>query len=454
MRRIRNEDGFAVVAAIVLLTVILGLGLGLLLFTDSQQSASTHEQANEAAFNVANAALNAQIGQLARKWPNPESKEPETEMPRVCASSTVKAGETNDCPSPTDLKTDPNTGSTCSGTDTWGSSLSNQWTTYVRRDLTEKVGTTETESMVFSSSTEQAEHTYPAYPETGALWVRAVGVVQCHAVAVVSLVTRLRIKLKFPEDAIVGNWFRMTNHGNKTIVNREGNAVGGAPVSMRCLGKASLSECELVFNEEQVSPPIGTENPKSEPATLTSSELETVKAEAEAYGTFYSPTSSKGCPSSTNISQLEGVKLSTGTRAPVYIEGCGAVSIKAKEHEEANCKESNEATEPEYPPSPGFLVIANGTLELSGKSRYCGIIYAANLNPSPTNKEGIVKLQAGAEVVGGIVVDGEGGIEFGSTGSGGNPPNLVYDSLAVHTLTISAGAASTRNSFRILPAGQ
>jgi hypothetical protein len=61
----------------------------------------------------------------------------------------------------------------------------------------------------------------------------------------------------------------------------------------------------------------------------------------------------------------------------------------------------------------------------------------------------VVKLQGNANVIGGIIVDSTGGIEFGSSGE-----NLEFDSLAIHNLTISAGAASTRNSFRILPAGQ
>jgi hypothetical protein len=96
--------------------------------------------------------------------------------------------------------------------------------------------------------------------------------------------------------------------------------------------------------------------------------------------------------------------------------------------------------------SPGFLVIANGTLELSGTANYYGIIYDANLQKS---SEAVVTLQGNARVVGGITVDGSGGIEFGSSGE-----NLEFDSTAVRNLTISAGAASTRNSFRILPAGQ
>lgn len=460
MRRAGNEDGFVMVAAIVMLTVIFGLGLGLLLFSDAQQTASGGEQANEAAFNVAEAALNAQIGQLSHKWPNPESEllHPEAEMPRVCTASA--STETNDCPSPTDLKLDPNTGSaSCSGTDAWGSSLSNQWTTYVRRDVIEGSGKSARESSIFNSTEEKEKLAYPEHPETGSLWVRAVGVVQCHAVAVVSLVARQRVALRVPKDAIAGNWFEVTNKGNKAIVNRTGGTAGGepAPVSMRCESPATKGEkCEEYEggSKEQVSPEI-TSNEPNPPTTLTTSERETIRSEAQTYGTFYSSASPYHCP--TKMSELEGVKLSTGGRAPVYIENCGTApryELSIKANEMANCEPPTPAASPPQPESPGFLVLANGTLELSGNSTYCGVIYAANLNSSPENKEAIVKLQGGTVVVGGIIVDGAGGLLFGSSGQGGNPANLVFDSLAFNDLTTSAGAAATRNSFRILPSGQ
>lgn len=419
MSHARNEEGFAVVAAVVLLTVIMALGLGLLLFTDSQQKASAHEQASEAAFNVAEAALNAQVGQLSRKWPQSE-----TEMPRECTSGSANS-ETNDCPSPTDLKLDPNTSSTtCSGTEAWGGSLSNQWTTYVRRDIGE--------SPLFNSTTEKPELSYAA-SEGGALWVRSVGVVQCHPVTVVTLVTRQRVSLVVPEDAIAGNWFKTTNNGRKVIVDRRGKASEPAQVGMRCEPPRSRSSgtCEeYEESKEQITPPI-TEHPVTSATTLTSSQLATLKSEAQSHSTFYSPTSPYHCP--TSMTELEGATLSSNTRAPVYVEGCGAVNVKA------NGTANSEA-------NPGFIVIANGTFEISGTATYYGIIYAANLQKST---EAVVKLQGKANVIGGIIVDGTGGIEFGSSGE-----NLEFDSLAIHNLTISAGAASTRNSFRILPAGQ
>ena len=138
----------------------------------------------------------------------------------------------------------------------------------------------------------------------------------------------------------------------------------------------------------------------------------------------------------------------------MYIEDCGkpgklsSYELSIKANGTANCEGLSAHSGPS---SPGFLVLANGTFELSGNSTYCGVIYAANLE---NLKTAVVKLQGGTVVVGGIIVDGEGGIEFGSSGQGGNPANLVFNSLAFDNLTISAGAASTRNSFRILPSGQ
>jgi Tfp pilus assembly protein PilX len=437
MRRVRSEDGFAVVAAVVLLTVIMGLGLGLLLFADSQQKASTRQQASEAAFNVAEAALNAQVGQLSRKWPFRGTRteaEAEAEMPSSCTAGT--STEANDCPSSTDLKRDPNTSSTtCSGTDAWGSSLSNQWTTYVRQDVIEGFGESARESSLFNYTTEYKKPAYAA-SEAGALWVRSVGVVQCHPVAVVTLVTRQRVKLNLPVDAIAGNWFKVSNKGNKVIIDRQGHAFQAAPVSMRCASPPPKGCEQYDPSKKQVSPPIA-EKSKSSSETLTPPERETLKSEAQAYGRFYSLTSPPyRCP--TSIGELEGVPLSTGSRAPVYIEDCEALKITAT---------GTANTEAD----PGFLVIANGTLELSGTSTYYGVIYAANLQES---SEAVVTLQGRTTVVGGIIVDGAGGIEFGSSGEGGSLPNLEFDSLAIQKLTISAGAAATRNSFRVLPSGQ
>src|SRR4051794_5141805 len=92
MTRARDEQGFALITAIILLTILLGLGAALLTFTDNQQSASLREQASESSFNVSEASLNAQVGQLSRAWPAKESEA----YPKPCTASTGTS--TNGCP--------------------------------------------------------------------------------------------------------------------------------------------------------------------------------------------------------------------------------------------------------------------------------------------------------------------------------------------------------------------
>jgi Tfp pilus assembly protein PilX len=420
MTRLREEQGVALVAAITLMMVMMGLGLALLLFANSQQKASTREQASEAAFNVAEAALNAQVGQLSRQWPTSESQ-----MPTSCTASSPGASS-NDCPSSNDLSSDPNTSSaTCSGTNAWGSSLSNQWTTYVRAPVS---------GSLFNSATENGALSYDQEGSGGKLWVRSVGVVQCHVVSLVTLVARQTIPLNFPENAVTGNWFKVTNNGKKVIIDRQGTASQPGAVSMRCSGftgtKAEIeAECEKYeAGKGQISPGL-TENPASPSTTLTSTELASVKQEAQEHNTYFSATAPYHCPSS--MSELTG--------KPAYVEGCGALKVQAN-------GTANSAA------APGFLVIANGTFELGGTSTFYGIIYAANLE----NASGkVIKLFGNTTVVGAIDVDGNGGIEFGSSGGGGSGSvNLEYSSGGFRNLKLSVGAAATRNSFRILPAGQ
>jgi Tfp pilus assembly protein PilX len=407
MRNPSGEQGFALVAAIVLLTVIMGLGLGLLLFTDNQQKASAREQSSEAAFNVAEAALNAQVGQISRAWPTTAEAFPE----KRCTSGETYNAKTG-CPTPIDLKSDPNSSSTtCSGNDIWGSPLSNQWTTYVRED----VGG----SPYFNSMEETTASVFDK-GRLGKLWVRTVGVVQCHPVAIVTLVSRQEVATSFPEAAAVANWFETSNNGNKTIVNTQGpNAPKSGNVSMRCTGFKNAEECEKwEKGKEQVSPDTTGAGASPSP-TLSASQLEEEKQQAEFAGTYYA---AGNCPGS-----LEAI-----TGLPTYVEGPCELSY-------------NGGTGNSYE-KPGFLILEKGTIKLNSNGQFFGVIYAVNKQESSGV---VVEIHGCNKLTGAILVDGNGGISFGSC-----KENFVYDPRAFKEVKGYAGATPTRNGFRVLPTGQ
>jgi hypothetical protein len=393
----------------VLLMVILGIGLGLLMFTDSQQKASRVEQSGESAFNIGEAALNTQVGQVSRAWPTKAEEIPSA----GCTESSSTT--TNGCPSSEAMKAAyPNISPlACKGIatkDAWGSPLTNQWTSYVRDDVN---------GSVYDSTAESTAANYDANGD-GKLWIRSVGVVQCHVVSMITLVSRQLVTLNFPKDAVSGNWFKVTNKGNKEIVLLN-NQSGGAPgvIGMRCEGVTTCEEWDE--SKKQIVPP----NTKAEPVQspiLNEEQLAAMKAQAITLGTFHS-AATKNCP--TKIEDLAGL--------PAFVEGCG--NLKMTSNGTGNSSAS-----------PGFLVLYDGTLELAGTSTFYGVIYAHNAQGATG---AVVSLGGTTEVVGAIDVDGKGGIEFGSS-----KVNFVYNSKAIEEIKAYAGATPTRNTFRVLPSGQ
>jgi type II secretory pathway pseudopilin PulG len=417
MRRARDDEGFALVTSIIILTVMIGLGMGLLFLTDSQQKASAREQASESAFNVAEAALNAQIGQLSHLWPA-------SEFPSSCTASS--STESNGCPGVKDLEVGYPKGASprCpAGTprDAWGSALTNEWTTYVRDDGA--LGSPATQ--LFNSKTEQTEApTYDANKDLK-LFVRSVGVVQCRVVVVVALASGQLVTVPFPISSIAANWFETSNSGNKVVVNTQGDASGQAgSVSMRCSGftgtETEIEEKCKIWDKlhGQVNP--DTTHVAGDPSvTLSASQLEGIKAEAKINKTYFAAGT---CPGS--LAELRG--------KPTYVEG--------------PCELSYTVGTGNSEKEPGFLVLINGTFKLNGNAEFFGTVYAANAQSS---SGAVVDVHGDANVTGSIVVDGNGGISFGSSHE-----NFTYNPAAAKELTSFVGASATRNSFRVLPVSQ
>ena len=449
MRRGREEEGFALVAAIIVMVIVLGLGIALLAFGDVQQRAATRQSSQEQAFALATAAMNAQIFELSSQWPTTAANT-QSAFPSSCGPANAGASF---CPNPANsngtgsFANGYNPGSTaaCPSTtpaDPWSgsSTVYNGWTTYVRDD-----GPGTTTQNLFSSSTDK---TQPAYDSNGdgAVWVRAVGVVNCQEVTVLSRVSQQMVHLNFPQDAVNANGFENSNSGNNVIIDLLGYASQQSQISVRCKNLQSPgpgSTCTNYKKTSQVYPSAtsypGTTwaNPPGSAMTLTASQLAAVKSQAIANGTYFSPNGGAPCPSSIN--QLTG--------PAVYVQGCGALSFTGN-------GTANSA--PNTSPGPGFLVLYDGTIEVSGSSTFYGLIYAVNSQASTGD---IVTLHGNGCVVGGIDVDGNGTVNFGSSHNACNAPdneggNIAFDPSAFQRVSVSGGAQSSPNTFRVLPQGQ
>ena len=69
VKRLRGEEGMAMVMALMIMVVLMGLGAALLLTANSQQHQAGNQQSSESAYALAEAALNAQVFQLSLEWP-------------------------------------------------------------------------------------------------------------------------------------------------------------------------------------------------------------------------------------------------------------------------------------------------------------------------------------------------------------------------------------------------
>jgi Tfp pilus assembly protein PilX len=455
--RARNEEGFALVSTVILIVVLLGLGFALLSYTDSQQHAAVYENSGEQAYALAEAALNAQIAELSSAWPTQAHQW--SGYPGYCNAS--NGASTTGCPSPSDLTAAyPSTGGTCPSNtpkDPWSSSstTSNGWTTYVRGDgaASQSVASSTSTAQYFNSTVEGSPQE-PFY-DTGdrAVWLRAVGVVNCRIETIVTKVTAQFTNIPLPQAAISANGFATSNQGNKIIIDTIGtyaqpssevvnpsNTQG--PIAMRCSGLSS-STCKQYRNTPspgQVYPDTtnATPNPSN---TLTASQANELMLAAQANGTYFGVDGSGNpiCP--TTMAQLTG--------APVYVLGPCAINIKST----AIANSSS---------SPGVLVINNGSLTLDGGATFFGVIYAMNAQGAGgtpcgngNNATDVVHILGSSEVQGAIIVDGNGTVCFGSSGgNNGTVTNFVYDDRGFFNVIGYGGAAATPNSFRVLPLGQ
>ncbi len=449
----RNEDGIAMIMAVIILFVLLGIGAALMLTSLSQEHSASSQQGSESAYNLAEAALDAQLTELSLEWPTtkdaPSPSSPSTNygFPSSCNAA---SNGTSYCPTASDLSTAyPVSSHTCpSGTpgDAWSSSSSvtNGWTTYVR-----DAGSSPS---LFSDSAEETASPYNSTYNTvtgGSVWVRAVGIVNCHIAVLVTKVVDQISAVTFPKDVINANSYDISNNGNKDIVNTEDTNGNTSQISLRCTGSADGngaqppdSSCASVGNSNQVQPTTSYASPPAGSPTLNTAELAEVKQLAVEDGTYFAPGS---CP--TSASQLTG--------SPVYLDGTDS--------EPCNLSITGNGTA-NSSASPGFLVDVNGTITFGGSMTYYGVIY--DPNEGDVTSSPILTLQGTATIVGGVDVDGDASLQVGSSGNGVQSctdtggtgadkcGDLEYDAAAFNTLSGFDGAAPASNTFRQLPDNQ
>jgi hypothetical protein len=401
--RARREDGWAVVTALLLMAIMLSSGVALAAVVDNQTKQSGATRNRETAFNLGEAALNAQVVALTRNW----SYTSTLPLP-ACGSGLPAAGS---CPADAQMR----------GLFPTSDAAGATWRTDIRDNAGAFTG--------FYSDALLAPG-YPPYDANhdGKLWVRATATARGRTRTIVALVRAQEEREDVVHSALVTGSLDLRNSGNKLVIDAGvgGNIqVGCTPVqgsSTPCVGyewKSSQSWGSLMTNVGQQIQPNNVSTGYSGGLGLSQEALDSLKMTALMNDTYYDLT--RGCPTS-----LAGVVwIAEGLR-------CGSFSGNSDINS---------------PDKPGYVIVNSGALTFRGTQKYYGAVIHLNKD----NSSGpVVDINGDTCIKGTVLVDGAGTTLVGSSGQGCPDGNISYDPNAFGALKSIATAGIVQNSWREL----
>ena len=405
VNNLRREEGWVVVTAVVVIGLMMGIGLATYATVDTQTAQSRVERERDSSFNLGESALYAEAFVLGRDWPTAAGQ-----YPSQCTETTAAA--TRGCPTPNDLRSaldSPVLPDLSSGA---------RWTIRVRDNGSPATGTD------YDSSTD-SQPNYDANGD-GKRWVRADGVAKGRTRSIVGLLQLEDLGESVAQNVITAGHFYTSNDGKKVIVDTQGSSAGGSQVVVRCIpgpGEPQARSGCIGYDPDgppsQVSPDRVYSVP-STPNSMTPDQVARFRAEAIANGTYYT-----SCPQSL-------------TGKVVFVETTTTVTCDKNMYKDVY----NSAD------SPGLVIFTDGILNLGGnKVTYYGLVYMLN-PPDGQNTMTRFIMHANGTLVGGVSVDGNGGVEAGS-----DKFNIIFDGDAFSVLETHGTAGLVQNSWRELPPG-
>jgi Tfp pilus assembly protein PilX len=415
--RIRDERGWALVTAILLMAVMLSTILGIATYLNGQTKLGADSRKRETAFNLAEAALNGQIFALSQDWPGAGYQ---TKAYGVCtqASTPVAAPAANHCPNAAAIS------QLIASPDSTGL----QWQTEVHdnaKSATDPSGTT-----YYNEAVARLQPGYDANAD-GTVFVRASATARGKTRTMVTLVQVEPQTEDLPHAAVIANRLTDSNNGNKTIVNMTDSSGANGFIGVRCtptLGESTACLAQPwtkdTFPSSLVTTNLSPYDGHVQPGYPTTSVVSPdqrarLLARAISDGTYY-PTCPSALPS-----------VIPGTSQPpsvIWIDS-------------GNCKFDGNGVK-----QASVLVINNGTIEFTGTHDYYGVIYAIN----PSNSSGpVVMLHGNGHVYGGVLIEGDGTADVGSSGNTGG--NLIFDDNAYKAVQTYGNAGIVQNTWREIP---
>jgi hypothetical protein len=408
--RLRQDDGWAVVIAIVVMAMMITIGFAAIAFVNGETRSSGRERTQEARLNLTEGVLSAELFQLSKSWPS------------AALADCTQASTSSSCPSPSQLN--------AHFTGAVDFKLNPTWTIQVRDNVTNGGSCDQPVTPGFyDDATILAQAHYDANKDCQ-VWVRAEGQLNGKKRVVVAQVRVENRPVNFPVGPFVAGYFQTAdNSSSKVIVN--GSGWSGV---VRCDPATSPEPC-INFTSGQLSSPGSVSSDLNAGSTaLDPAMVDALRQMAKDRGTYYA----NSCPAdpSGDIVFVEKGDCAYQT---------GTVNASKKK---------------------GIFLINSGTLKITGNIEWWGAIYAANAQgcgpsaqPDCLQNRGqndvVVDMSGTGTIHGGIYIDGDGRLSVGASGNAGNGnlPNLVYDPTVFSDLRAYGTAGIIQNTWRELTNG-
>jgi Tfp pilus assembly protein PilX len=417
-RRLKQQDGWALLTAMVMLALMVSIGLATFAYVDTQTASSTRERVRESAFNLDEGVLGQQAYLLANKFPaSAVNAFPDCAWSTGQATATATGGplpQKSPCLAPatlTGLFTNPDyaTGVT--------------WTTRVR-DNQGTQACAEGSGTNCSYFYDDTSPTVQAYPGCTALascyswdqngdnemWVRSQATVRGKKHVVVELVRVDKRQVQMPRTVL--------NVGKAAFRDRQNGSVvtNGASVNLRC------SQGCITNLNAQIQPASAIQYGNTAQVTMQPNDLEAMIARAAQENALY-----QDCPTDPPGSLVVVVGTSTTE--------CDKFSLPVTNGS-----------------SFGTYIQLNGKFRNDGTSAFFGLVYMANgEGPAPYNTYGpplsdsdVFYDNGNMKIFGSLIVDGPGGAML----AGGSQSAISFDDRAFTTLWSYGNRNVVKGSFR------
>jgi Tfp pilus assembly protein PilX len=463
---IADESGWALVVAMSVMIIMLGVGLAIAATADTQINAAGKDRVRESALNLAEGALTAQQYRLPYDWPSSQNQYP-SQCPNPLNASDSRCPNSAALLGAAGLFTKDTNG---------GAEFTNgspTWVTRVRDDDVKYPGAGWNDYTTGTNSNAR----YDANGDNR-MWVRAdgwigrcasppVATATCKRRALVGLVNLETFQESFPSNVLTTGGFTITpNSKNQTYVcvygtdPTTGNCATGAAtpsqVVVRCtpvpgVDGTSKGLCEG-YTSGQIVPDIVTSGGVTVKPAMDTNELGRFIKTAQLAGTY--------CRAGTPAGAI--ANFCTGDCPDLSKAPAGSYVVIDATLPTTTCSYTGNDT---Y--NIAMLIMTDGMLKLGGGTIFNGLIYHTHgcspTFPSPNDVTGCpaslvpgtaanpqVDIEGTAHVNGGIAVDGMGFTVLGSSSAGA----LSFNPNAVPPLVTFGAAGLVQSTWRELPANQ